>query len=150
MKFYRTELLKNKIVTRPMWCGRTPCIIPPGLGCLCFQMTSFLALAFRGGFFLVTSLSLSLSLLFYHYVWFIITITNCNFDPTLSLSAFPYHSLLPRSTLSLQTAFSIEGWGCSIIFSFYRIAFTKGKQKGKKINIKMQILVQSFSRCTLL
>lgn len=68
-------------------------------------MTYFLALAFRGGFFYVVIFSPPL---FYHCTWFIITITNCNFDPTLALSAFTYDSPLPRAALSLQTVFSTE------------------------------------------
>lgn len=70
---------------------------------------------FQGWVFLSDFFSLSL---FYHCIWFIMTITNCNFDPTLALSAFPYDSPLPRSTLSLQTAFSAEVWGCIIIIIF--------------------------------
>lgn len=57
-------------------------------------------------------------LLFYHCTWFVITITNCNFDPTLALSAFPYDSPLPRSTLSLQTVFSAEIDGAVFIILF--------------------------------
>ena len=47
-------------------------------------------------------------LLFYHRTGFIITITNCDFDPTLALSAFPDDSPLLRSTLSPQRVFSTE------------------------------------------
>lgn len=79
-------------------------------------MTSFLALPFRGGFFFVGSPPPPL--LFYHCTWFVITITNCNFDPTLALSAFPYDSPLPRSTLSLQTVFSAEIDGAVFIILF--------------------------------
>lgn len=84
-------------------------------------MTSFLALAFRGRFFFVGLgffLPFFFSPLFYHCVWFIIAITNCNFDPILALSAFPYDSPLPRSTLPLQTVLSTEVDGVFFIVLF--------------------------------
>lgn len=86
---------------------------------------------FQGWVFLSDFFSLSL---FYHCIWFIITITNCNFDPTLALSAFPYDSPLPRSTLSLQTAFSAEVWGCiiTIIIFIFQSSLSLRKTKINK------------------
>lgn len=92
-------------------------------------MTSFLAPAFRGGFFFCPFFFFFL--FFYHCAWFIITITNRNFDPTLALSAFPSDSFFPDPLLSLQTAGFPPGPAGLLQEKINKNKLIKGRKRGE-------------------